>query len=122
MEERRAQVVEFRQPERVRCVQELPVRRELQRLGRQRGGAATQVVGGQSRVDVRSGGRPGCTQADAGRVIPGVPPASTTLYSFTCTALHPSWHASRPASERSKLMVADLRLAPVSRNTRPACC
>ena len=51
-EQRRAQVIQLGQPERVGGVQELPVRRELERLGEQRGGAGAQVVGGQPRVDV----------------------------------------------------------------------
>jgi hypothetical protein len=64
MEERRAQVVEFRQPERIRCVQELSVQRELQRLGQQREARLPRLwVASPASTYVR--GRSGCTQADA---------------------------------------------------------
>ena len=42
-EQRRAQVVQLRQAERVRGVQELPVRRQLERLGQQRWGPAPRL-------------------------------------------------------------------------------
>src|SRR5690242_3212407 len=51
-EQRRAQVVQLGQAERVRGVQELPERRELERLGQQRGCPGPQVVRSQPGVDV----------------------------------------------------------------------
>src|SRR5580704_16322337 len=51
-EQRRAQVVQLRQAERIRGIKELPVRRELERLGQQCLGACAQVVRGQPGVDV----------------------------------------------------------------------
>ena len=51
-EQRRAQVVQLGQAERVRGVQELPERRQLQGLGQQRRGARAQVVRCQPGVDV----------------------------------------------------------------------
>src|ERR1700691_3453438 len=45
-EQRRAEVIQLGQPERVRGIQELPERRQLKRLGEQRRRAGAQVVGG----------------------------------------------------------------------------